>query len=264
MIKKKLCSIILCVFVVCCAACSSDVEYSIKDWDLKAIAYDEKWDCDLWSNPAYQIGVIDIDEDVYSDNQQEQFHHHQIIEALIKKIAPKCKICSICLSDNPNSSDIINAIQELSEQGCRVINISLGTTETISFPEELRQKMESGQLYIVCAAGNGKKGILYPAASDGAICVLAKDINNGIAKLDLMDEGFKKSFSAPGMHININGNYFSGSSFATVYVAIAFAALATKTPERSYSEMMDFLCDNATNSAADCDYGVIQFSKLLP
>ena len=76
MIKKKLCSIILCVFVVCCAACSSDVEYSIKDWDLKAIAYDEKWDCDLWSNPAYQIGVIDIDEDVYSDNQQEQFHHH--------------------------------------------------------------------------------------------------------------------------------------------------------------------------------------------
>lgn len=261
--KKLL--VVAVITVVCCLvfySCSldeiSDDNNTLRNWDLYATGCEENWDKDLKGNTNYNLGIIDFHTTVFSDSQNKVYHDELIIK-LAKKIAPNCLIQAKILSEDATSDDINAAIELLHKSGCHIINMSIGQSNPIQFSSYVLEMIENDTLVLVCATGNQNKGILFPAAGDNVVSVYAKDINGGIAKAALNEET-KQSFSAPGYHIYIDGDYYSGSSLATVYTAVAFSAIYARE-QASTVELIDIAMSKAINSISPNDLGIIQIAS---
>lgn len=256
---KKMLLVIAITIICAILLCSCDTEVSNKidlaDWDLRVTGCSDQWDADLKDNEYYKIGIIDFHTTVFSDSQKTEQFHDELILKLVEKIAPNCEVQTVILSKEATSDEISDAIESLYKNGCHVINMSFGQSNPMPFSSYVLDKVENETLILVCAAGNQNKGILYPAADDNAVSVYAKDINGGIAKIGI-DEENKQSFSAPGYHIYIDGDYYSGSSLATVYTSVAFSALYAHE-QASTSDLIEIAKSNAVNSISQNDYGII-------
>lgn len=254
-------TLLLILGTLLCSCSDGEVhdENALTDWDLLITGCYEQWDKNLKNNDNYKIGIIDFHTPVLSDSQQTEQFHDELILKLVKKISPNCETQMVILSNDADSDDINTAIESLYENGCHIINMSFGQSEPILFSSYVLDKIKNETLVLVCAAGNQNKGILYPAADENAVCVYAKDINGGIAKTGIDDE-VKKSFSAPGYHIYIDGDYYSGSSFATVYTSIAFAELFVRKQAHT-SDLIEMAKKNAKNSISANDYGIVRIAS---
>lgn len=150
------------------------------------------------------------------------------------------------------SADIADAIRWAADNGANVINMSLGGGGRSSVMESAVAYARKKGVTVVCAAGNGGRGVVeYPAAYDGAVAVSAVGPTKELApysswgkQLDIAAPGGDKSrgleFGVLQNTIDPKDNtrgvyaFYNGTSMATPHVAGVAAliyAAGAKTPD---------------------------------
>ena len=238
------------------------------DWGLEAIKYTS----DV-SNNSIKIAVLDSGTNVEfpqivdsystvddSDGFSDEVNHGTIIISKLVQLLPSSQILSIKVFESNDSIDpmaLKKGIEIAIDNNVDIINISLGY-ETYSKEVEsvIKQAKEEG-IMIVSAAGNqGTPSLLYPAAYDGVISVMSRDINNKDSRLNNYSLK-KKSVSAPGEHILVDGyDFVTGSSIACVFVCATIASILHNS-NYTNEEVMEILTQNAIYPT-DYSYGLVQ------
>jgi subtilisin family serine protease len=197
-----------------------------------------------------------------------------------KGVAPGATLIAakVCLVNGCQLSDIIEGIEWASgEQGAKVVNLSLGGTDSPGV-DPLEQSInelteQNGTLFVVAAGNSGRPGTVEsPSTADAALSVAAVDRNEVIAPFSSRgpreDGAIKPEVSAPGVGIvaalasgstigpPIETFYtaLSGTSMATPHVAGAAALLRQLHPEWGPQQLKAVLIGSAKRNPALSTY----------
>lgn len=189
-------------------------------------------------------------------------------------------------------SAVIDAIYRATDDGCRVISMSLGGPDPSSALQQAIDHAHSNGVLVVAASGNyPTEPVQYPAACDHVIGVGSYWIESNEEDytifhrssftsygtgLDLLAPGegiwgfIKPDYDADGAYGTIarpGYTMWDGTSMATPLVAAGAAALWRLAPFLSNDEMADLLFSTAWDqgpSGYDTDYGWGMFSMSGP
>lgn len=172
-------------------------------------------------------------------------------------------------------SDVAKGIYFATDNGARVINLSLGTSvDSITLRDAVNYAANKG-VFIAAAAGNNSGApCAYPASYSGAICVVATDSRNLLASFS----NIGGELAAPGVYnystyIGSSYRYLSGTSMATPHVAGASALLFSICPTCTSSQIRNLLRDTAVDLGEPgkdilFGYGLVDLTaavlKLIP
>jgi thermitase len=259
-----------------------------KQWNLKKIGAVEAWDMSIGSN--IKIAVLDTGVDknhpdlagkVFSgydfingdsDPSDDKYHGTAVagvIAALtnnsleVAGLASGSTILPVKVLDSNGSGpyDVIaKGIIYATENGAKVINLSLGGPSYSATLENAVNYAFSNGVVVVAAAGNQSGPVNYPAAFKNVVAVSATDQND--AKASFSNFGAEIDISAPGVLIYTTNSapntYGNGTSFASPHVAAA-AAMIFSSGASSNQAVMDALykgADDLGTSGIDQEFGV--------
>jgi subtilisin family serine protease len=157
----------------------------------------------------------------------------------IAGIAPDCRIMNVKVANDEGKcrlSNLISGIIWATDNGARVINISIELKEaTPALQEAINYAWDNGAVVVAAAGNDGGSLPVFPAALDNCIAVTAIRENNSLAPL--ANYGDWIDVAAPGWEIYAllpdgKYGYKYGTSFAAAYVsglAALLFPLATDT-----------------------------------
>jgi len=146
-------------------------------------------------------------------------------------------------------SDVAKGIYYATDNGARVINLSLGsTTDSLVLKDAVNYATSKGVLVVAAAGNDGGAPCSYPAAYSNAICVVATDSNNLLASFS----NIGGELAAPGVYnystyLGGTYRYLSGTSMATPHVSGAVALLFSVCPTCSASEIRTVMRETAVD-----------------
>jgi hypothetical protein len=150
--------------------------------------------------------------------------------------------------------DLIRAIIYATDNGARVINMSLGATSYSRGEEAAVDYAWNHGVVVVAAAGNtGRNTYHYPAAHRNAIAVAATDANDNRAGFSTY--GDFVDVAAPGVSVLstlTSGGYgaMSGTSMATPHVAGLAALLFSLNPQLTNTQVRELIETNVDDFGA--------------
>jgi subtilisin family serine protease len=150
--------------------------------------------------------------------------------------------------------DLIRAIIYATDNGARVINMSLGATSYSRGEEAAVDYAWNHGVVVVAAAGNtGRNTYHYPAAHRNAIAVAATDANDNRAGFSTY--GDFVDVAAPGVSVLstlTSGGYgaMSGTSMATPHVAGLAALLFSLNPQLTNTQVRELIETNVDDLGA--------------
>ncbi|HEV8241476.1 MAG TPA: S8 family serine peptidase [Thermoanaerobaculia bacterium] len=99
------------------------------------------------------------------------------------------------------SSRVMEAVRRLVEhEGCRVVNLSLGSLQRSDVEADFySQLLSRHDVLVIAAAGNEAAGVDYPAAYPGVVAVGAVDRDAGLASFS--NTGSEVDLAAPGVDV---------------------------------------------------------------
>ncbi len=167
--------------------------------------------------------------------------------------------------------DVARAIRDAADNGCAVINISMGTPNENEGLKEAVDYAIAKNVIIVAAAGGNSEEPCYPAAYEGVIGVDVVSIEMEALETSVRNESV--FVTAPGeKHVSLAsiGGYErngAGASYATALVTSMAAMVKQKLPETTASEFMEIVkqaCVDKGETGYDTVYGwgVIDFAAL--
>ncbi|MDN5272252.1 S8 family peptidase [Chloroflexus sp. MS-CIW-1] len=270
-----------------------------QQWALGTIAAYDAWD--ITTGGPVVIAVIDTGVDANhpelagrvlggfnaitgSSNSGDDNGHGTAVAGIIaasgdngEGIAGLCWGCVIlpikaCLRNGRcRDSSVISAIRWATDNGARIINLSLGgSSPSPALQEAVRYANERGVL-IVAASGNERaEGNTpnYPAAYAEALAVGATGYSDEVTGFS--NTGDFIDLVAPGIDIatTIPGNGYAlatGTSFASPFVSGAAALIMTLRPDLSNSDVRCVLAISADDRGApgrDSEYGYGRLNVL--
>ena len=158
--------------------------------------------------------------------------------------------------------DLIRAIIYATDNGARVINMSLGATSYSRGEEAAVDYAWNHGAVVVAAAGNtGRNTYHYPAAHHNAIAVAATDASDNRAGFSTY--GDFVDVAAPGVSVLstlVNGGYggMSGTSMASPHVAGLAGLLFSLNPQLTNAQVRELIEKNVDDRGAtgwDIYYG---------
>jgi subtilisin family serine protease len=180
------------------------------------------------------VGVGDSDP-INSDGQTHGTHVAGTIAAALNGTGVRGVAYSASLyharvlgPSGGTSSDIMQGVQWLADQGCHVVNLSLGGGGKSRAEEAFFAKMRKAGVLVVAASGNdGAAAVSYPAGYPVNIAVGAVDVQNQLAvfsnkgpTLDVVAPGVLVLSTVPpgtGFEAGVTSDIGSFSAFALTF-----------------------------------------------
>lgn len=173
----------------------------------------------------------------------------------IAGVAWNCKILPVKVTEADGTgyySWIIDGIIWATDQGAKVINISMGGDADDPFLEDACKYAYDRGVVVVASAGNDSGTVVYPAAYDDyVLAVAATDYNDEVA--DFSNFGPEVDVAAPGVYILgpapqwfVGDGYLpylfgSGTSSAAPHVAGLAALIMSLKPDLKPAEVMKII-----------------------
>ncbi len=177
-------------------------------------------------------------------------------------------------SGNGSTYNLAQAIRYAADNGARVINMSLGGSCGMGWPEieaAVNYAVSQGVLLVAAAGNSGSTPVMCPAAIDGVMAIGATDSTDSRAYYS--NYGANLAVSAPGSSIysTLMGGgygYKSGTSMATPHVAGLAALVWSYAPSLTSSQIRDILQNTADDLGPPgwdqyYGYGRINASRAL-
>ncbi|MGW7426390.1 S8 family peptidase [Streptomyces sp. NPDC054813] len=187
-----------------------------------------------------------------------------------KGVAPGVQILSgkVCTADgNCDNSDIVEGLAWAAQHGAKVINLSLGDTDTPE-TDALEAMVDTvtrdyGTLVVAAAGNSGPDKVSSPASDDRALAVGAAEDDDDLAVFSSVgprvgDSGLKPDIIAPGVNVvaaraggtTADDGYvaMSGTSMATPHVTGAAAILFQQHPDWTAEQVKRQLMQSATGA----------------
>lgn len=188
----------------------------------------------------------------------------------IAGVAPNCKlaIAKVLGDDGTGTDDSVAAgILWCADEGCKVINLSLGGGGRSIKIEQAIEHANSKGCIVVCAAGNEGGRVGWPAAAPNNLAIGAIDSRKVLANFS--NRGNEVDYVGPGVEIlstYARGGYakLSGTSMATPWISglianmISFSATALSPMAASaatYREIFDRAVIDLGPPGKDPGYG---------
>jgi len=146
-------------------------------------------------------------------------------------------------------SDVAKGIYFATDNGARVINMSLGSSYDSDILRNAVLYASRRGVLLVAAAGNDYGSpCSYPAAYSSVVCVVATDSNNRLASFSNVGG----ELAAPGVsnYSTYKGStykYLSGTSMASPHVAGAAAVVMSACTDCTTTEVRDILRNNSVD-----------------
>ena len=156
-------------------------------------------------------------------------------------------------SGDGNYADLASAIVYAADNGARILNLSLGGEDhSAALAEAVGYARERGCL-IVAAAGNESGAVLYPAANDGVLAVVATTRWDG--RWCRSNYGPEVDAAAPGADIystTLNGTYLSasGTSAAAPHVSGLAALVWSVRPDLTNDDVARVITETVRDLGA--------------
>lgn len=182
------------------------------------------------------------------------------------------------LADNGQETatvaDVVYSMQYAKDNGCRVVNLSLGSDKNSTTLEKKCEELKNAGITLVCAAGNdGNTLPAYPSDYDSTISVI--NVTDGGTRSPGSNYGMAKDISAPGTGIysTLNGGRsaygtMSGTSMASPMVAAGATMLLYVNPSLTPGQIENILCNTATDLGApgkdpETGYGMLNVEAAV-
>ncbi len=273
-------------FVVVCTYDISNDPLSCRQWGLDKINVKQAWTNSQGSNNI-AIAVIDTgveyihidlsgskvsvnnDKDYVNndaDAQDDNGHGTHVAgiaaantsnEQGIAGVCPLCPILPIKVLNaggQGSSEDIADSIIYSTDQGARIINLSLGSKSCTNELANAVNYAYNQNVLLIAAAGNACPVLValglesftvnYPAKFERVMAVAATDINDNRASFS--SYGSSLDISAPGVEIfstYLNGEYknLDGTSMASPMVAGTAGLVLAQNPSLTPAQVQDIL-----------------------
>jgi len=265
------------------------------DWGVHRIGADSIWDTtsgtgvtvaiidtgiqtnhpDLAGNVVQGYDFVNDDTNAYDDNGHGT-HVAGIVAATQNSAGTvgasySSKLMPIKVlnsSGNGYLSDVAQGVYYATDNGARVINLSLGTDyDSYTLKNAIQYATNKGVLVVAAAGNDYGSPCSYPAAYSNAICVVATDSNNKLASFSNVGG----ELAAPGVsnYSTFLGSTYrtlSGTSMASPHVAGAAATIMSACTTCSTTEVRNILRDTAIDLGAEGQdiifgYGLVDFSN---
>lgn len=212
---------------------------------------------------------IDSDGLAYDEPGGSGSGHGTFVAGIVRMVAPEAEIIAYRALDTTgrgNGYDIASAILQAIEDGCRVINLSLGMIGRHDAMDDALRLAEQYDVVVTAAAGNDSSSICaifpYPAEKTYCIAVAALDTLN--VKADFSNYGIKVAVCAPGVgiyapYLGEQYAWWSGTSFSTPFVTGLAALIFSVNPELTWQDVFDLI----EGSAVDIDSLNEPYANLL-
>ncbi len=150
--------------------------------------------------------------------------------------------------------DLIRAIVYATDNGARVINMSLGAT-SYSLGEEaaVDYAWEHGVVVVAAAGNTGRETYHYPAAHPNAIAVAATTVSDSRASFSTYGDFVDVAAPGSGVYSTLMGGGYgsmSGTSMATPHVAGLAALLFSLNPQLSNTQVRELIETNVDDLGA--------------
>ncbi len=197
-----------------------------------------------------------IDNDDYAQDEPggTASGHGTFVAGIAHLVAPNADLVAYRVMNANGQGDgfsLAQAIERASLEGCDVINISLVLThQHLAVQAAIEQAVARGTA-VVAAAGNDPTGDpVYPAAENGAISVAA--IDTDFKATDFTNYGDYVDLCAPGFEVYSAYQdpyyaWWSGTSFATPFVAGQMSLLRERFAEAGVDQLREILTSSAQN-----------------
>ena len=211
---------------------------------------------------------VDNDALPQEEGTGANYGHGTAVAGVVLQVAPKAKIMPLRILDSDgmgDTDDLVLAIDRAINRGAKVINVSLGSSESSRAVKRMLNKARNRGVAIVSSAGNsGNKSVLFPAReavngseySQGLISV--GSVNARDEKSDFSVYGKERVETvAPGELIftaypDERVIYWSGTSFAAPMVSGALAlALGEPSLDKEVRELPELVTEKVMDKLYD-------------
>jgi thermitase len=181
-----------------------------------------------------------------------------------------CSVLPVKVADSTGSaswSNVASGITWATDQGAKVISLSIGGTSGGSTLQSAVQYAQSHDVLVVAAAGNnGSSALFYPAAYAGVVSVAGTSSSDALYSWS--DYGSWVSVAAPGCDYatNMSGVYsssFCGTSAATPVVAGIVGLARSLAPSASAPQVASALESSAANIGSVVAYGRVDAAATM-